>query len=74
MANSSNLNPSAESRKELARRDGADAARCFQCATCTSVGQLATSDAMFPYSKFAHIYYRTLAMIHERMIKKENAA
>ncbi len=46
MANTINI--SADFRKDLAERGGESASRCFQCATCTSVCQLATSDAMFP--------------------------
>src|SRR6266542_5735963 len=34
--------------EELARRGGGAAARCFQCATCSAVCDLATQDAMFP--------------------------
>ena len=40
--------PSAEFRDELARRGGDAAARCYQCATCSSVCQLAPEDGPFP--------------------------
>jgi quinone-modifying oxidoreductase subunit QmoC len=40
--------PDHEFRAELLRRGGAGAARCFQCATCSSVCDLSTADAMFP--------------------------
>ncbi len=39
---------SAEFRRELIRRGGESAARCFQCATCSSWCELATNDSMFP--------------------------
>ncbi len=42
------LSPVRGFRGELLRRGGGDAARCFQCATCTSVCDLATSDTAFP--------------------------
>ena len=42
------VNPVRGFRAELLRRGGADAARCMQCATCTSVCDLATADAAFP--------------------------
>lgn len=35
-------------RAELLRRGGADAARCMQCATCSSVCDLSAADAAFP--------------------------
>ncbi len=35
-------------REELLRRGGGDAARCFQCATCSSVCDLATPEMAFP--------------------------
>ncbi|MGE5344777.1 MAG: quinone-interacting membrane-bound oxidoreductase complex subunit QmoC [Acidithiobacillales bacterium] len=40
--------PSAEFRTELARRGGATASRCYQCATCSAVCELARDDAPFP--------------------------
>ncbi len=40
--------PSVEFRAELAARGGATAARCYQCATCSSVCQLASTDRPFP--------------------------
>ncbi len=42
------LSPVPGFRRELLRRGGVEAARCMQCATCTSVCDLATSDAAFP--------------------------
>lgn len=35
-------------RDELLRRGGGDASRCFQCATCSSVCDLATAETAFP--------------------------
>ncbi len=35
-------------REEIVRRGGGDAARCFQCATCSSVCDLSTPAAPFP--------------------------
>ncbi len=40
--------PSPAFRRELARRGGATASRCYQCATCSAVCELAPSDAPFP--------------------------
>ncbi|HEX9052612.1 MAG TPA: quinone-interacting membrane-bound oxidoreductase complex subunit QmoC [Anaeromyxobacter sp.] len=42
------LSPVPGFRRELLRRGGADAARCMQCATCSSVCDLATADVAFP--------------------------
>jgi quinone-modifying oxidoreductase subunit QmoC len=42
------LSPVPGFRAELLRRGGGDAARCMQCATCSSVCDLATSDTAFP--------------------------
>jgi quinone-modifying oxidoreductase subunit QmoC len=42
------LSPDRAFRDELVRRGGGDAARCFQCATCSSVCDLATSEIAFP--------------------------
>jgi quinone-modifying oxidoreductase subunit QmoC len=36
------------------------------------LGAVMTLFITVPYSKFAHIYYRTLAMTHERMTKETN--
>ncbi|MBI5524820.1 MAG: quinone-interacting membrane-bound oxidoreductase complex subunit QmoC [Deltaproteobacteria bacterium] len=49
----SELNPSAGFREELAARGGATAARCYQCATCSSVCQLAPDDGPFPRRQMA---------------------
>jgi len=40
--------PSGKFRQELARRGGGTAARCYQCATCSAVCDLAQDDAPFP--------------------------
>jgi quinone-modifying oxidoreductase subunit QmoC len=48
MASAGTINPIREFREALSRRGGADAARCMQCATCSSVCDLATPDTMFP--------------------------
>ena len=40
--------PSTEFRNELKKRGGATAARCYQCATCTAVCELAQEDEPFP--------------------------
>ncbi|HET8538555.1 MAG TPA: quinone-interacting membrane-bound oxidoreductase complex subunit QmoC [Anaeromyxobacter sp.] len=42
------LSPARGFRAELLRRGGGDAARCFQCATCSSVCDLTTSESAFP--------------------------
>lgn len=42
------ISPARRFREELARRGGASAARCFQCATCSSVCDLSTTETMFP--------------------------
>jgi quinone-modifying oxidoreductase subunit QmoC len=48
MAASIAISPSRAFRDELARRGAAEAARCFQCATCTGVCDLATPEMAFP--------------------------
>jgi quinone-modifying oxidoreductase subunit QmoC len=48
MASALTVSPARGFRAELARRGGAGAARCFQCATCTSVCDLAANGAAFP--------------------------
>jgi len=40
--------PSADFRKRLRERGGESAARCYQCATCTSVCDLTTEGSLFP--------------------------
>lgn len=42
------LVPAPELRKELAKRGGSSATRCFQCATCSGVCELAPDDTPFP--------------------------
>src|SRR5512139_2359118 len=42
------LCPDRAFRDELVRRGGGEAARCFQCATCSAVCDLATSQLAFP--------------------------
>ncbi len=48
MASAITISPSPGFRDELVRRGGANAARCFQCATCSGVCELATSEMAFP--------------------------
>jgi quinone-modifying oxidoreductase subunit QmoC len=48
MATTTALHPSSTFRRALAERGGATAAMCFQCATCSSVCQLAPEGAPFP--------------------------
>ncbi|MFI5340068.1 MAG: quinone-interacting membrane-bound oxidoreductase complex subunit QmoC [Candidatus Methylomirabilales bacterium] len=48
MATLSAVAPSTAFFEELRRRGGATAARCYQCATCSSVCGLAPEDAPFP--------------------------
>ncbi len=43
--------PSADFRKHLRDRGGDSAARCYQCATCTSVCELTTEGSLFPRSQ-----------------------
>jgi quinone-modifying oxidoreductase subunit QmoC len=42
------VQPSSEFREAFARRGGDRVSRCYQCATCTSVCELAPADAPFP--------------------------
>ncbi len=48
MASPIAISPTRSFREELIRRGGADLARCFQCATCSSACDLATSETLFP--------------------------
>jgi len=48
MASTSAIVSSPTFRDELLRRGGETAARCYQCATCSSVCELAPEDAPFP--------------------------
>jgi len=48
MASPTVMCPDVELRSELERRGAGSAARCFQCATCSSVCDLVTTDATFP--------------------------
>jgi len=48
MAANVTVMPSPQFRRELGRRGGETAARCYQCATCSSVCELAPDDAPFP--------------------------
>jgi quinone-modifying oxidoreductase subunit QmoC len=48
MASAITVSPGRSFRDELFRRGGGDAARCFQCATCTGVCELATPENGFP--------------------------
>jgi quinone-modifying oxidoreductase, subunit QmoC len=48
MALATTITPARAFREEFLRRVDGDAARCFQCATCTSVCDLATTEVTFP--------------------------
>jgi quinone-modifying oxidoreductase subunit QmoC len=48
MASISTIVSSPTFREELLKRGGETAARCYQCATCSSVCELAPADAPFP--------------------------
>jgi quinone-modifying oxidoreductase, subunit QmoC len=48
MALATTITPARAFREEFVRRGGVDAARCFQCATCSSVCDLATPEMTFP--------------------------
>jgi quinone-modifying oxidoreductase subunit QmoC len=48
MASAITISPARAFRQELVRRGAAEAARCFQCATCSSVCDLATPEIAFP--------------------------
>jgi quinone-modifying oxidoreductase subunit QmoC len=48
MVEKNELIPSAAFRKQLAERGGSTVARCFQCATCSSVCDLTKDGSLFP--------------------------
>jgi quinone-modifying oxidoreductase subunit QmoC len=48
MDSATTITPSRAFREELARRGVADTARCYQCATCSAVCELATPGTVFP--------------------------
>jgi quinone-modifying oxidoreductase subunit QmoC len=48
MARQNEIIPSASFRKKLRERGGDTASRCYQCATCTAVCELAEGDCLFP--------------------------
>jgi quinone-modifying oxidoreductase subunit QmoC len=55
--------PSAEFRTELARRGGGTVTRCYQCATCSAVCELATDDAPFPRRPMLHAQWGLEAQV-----------
>ncbi len=48
MSSAITLSPDRAFRDDLVRRGGGNAVRCFQCATCSAVCDLATSEMAFP--------------------------
>jgi quinone-modifying oxidoreductase subunit QmoC len=48
MATATTISPSRAFREELVRRGASDVVRCFQCATCSAVCELATPETVFP--------------------------
>ena len=48
MALATTISPSRAFRQELVRRGAGDAARCFQCATCSGACELASAERAFP--------------------------
>jgi quinone-modifying oxidoreductase subunit QmoC len=48
MSTSAAILPSADFRRDLERRGGGTASRCYQCATCSAVCDLTTNGAPFP--------------------------
>lgn len=48
MTTTSTITPSRSFREEIIRRGGGSVARCFQCATCSSVCDLSTPETVFP--------------------------
>ncbi len=48
MESATTISPSRAFRDELIGRGGVDAARCYQCATCSAVCDLSTPETMFP--------------------------
>jgi quinone-modifying oxidoreductase subunit QmoC len=54
MASATTISPVPGFRDELIRRGGGNAARCFQCATCSGVCELATPEMAFPRPQMLH--------------------
>jgi quinone-modifying oxidoreductase, subunit QmoC len=48
MTSTTLIKPSRSAREEIIRRGGESVARCFQCATCSSVCDLSTPASVFP--------------------------
>jgi quinone-modifying oxidoreductase subunit QmoC len=48
MDSATTISPARAFREKLARRGASDTARCYQCATCSAVCDLATADSVFP--------------------------
>jgi len=48
MESATTISPARAFREEIVLRGGGDAARCYQCATCSAVCDLATPETVFP--------------------------